>query len=393
MRSIRISLAFGVALIATTASAATVPTSLFGLLGLAGVTEVRVHVTLENTSATSATYLTPVWVAFHDGTFDVYDLGVAASASLESLAEDGDASGLSTDFATAAVGQADAVIGSAPIAPGGIVQQSFLLDPTTTTARFFSFAAMVLPSNDAFIGNGDPTILPVFDAGTNFVFTNVHVSGTDVRDAGTEVNDELPANTAFFGQETPNTGTAEGGTVAIHTGFNAVGSGGILDDPRFAEGDFTAIGYPSMKIRMSAAPAITADRNHTVKLKGKFEVPEVSSKAKGAGTLDLLDNGTRIAFKLNFDKLKGVTGAHLHLGGVGENGDVVVDLLGDGKGGKLKKLKGDITAADLTGPLTAMPLDALATEMESGNVYVNVHTKKNPSGEIRGQVELVIPDP
>jgi len=47
------------------------------------------------------------------------------------------------------------------------------------------------------------------------------VSGAEVLDGGTEVNDELPVNTAFFGQMAPNTGVAENGVVLEHPGFSA----------------------------------------------------------------------------------------------------------------------------------------------------------------------------
>ena len=73
-----------------------------------------------------------------------------------------------------------------------------------------------------------------------------------------------------------------------------------------ASGDFTADGYPLLKFRFGQSAAIQEDREHTVKLRGKNEVPEVSSKAKGAGTLDLVDAGTRITYKLKFETLKNV---------------------------------------------------------------------------------------
>jgi len=75
-----------------------------------------------------------------------------------------------------------------------------------------------------------------------------------VNDAGTEVNDELPMNTAFFGQMTPNTGADENGVATIHPGFNAPGSGGILDDPLFANADFKASGYQIAQITVELFP-------------------------------------------------------------------------------------------------------------------------------------------
>ncbi len=364
------------------------------LAATADARQVRVRVIAENLSPDQGTYVTPIWVAIHDGSFDVYDDTVTASAALESMAEDGDPATLATVFTGLAVGQASGVLGGAEIAPGEVVAGDFLVDPTLASGRFFSFVAGVRPSNDAFIGNADPLSIELFDGTSTFVGMNVFATGADARDAGTEVNDEIPANTAFFGQTTPNTGTAEAGVVGVHTGFNAKGTGGILDDATFSEADFTETGYPIVKFRFAAADAITSDREHTVTLSGDDEVPAVNSKASGNGTLDLLSGGTLISYSFKFNKkLKNVTSAHLHLGVAGVNGPIVVDLLGGEtpKSGKFKKLNGEFTSEDLTGPFAGMPLDALVAEMEAGNIYVNVHTTKNPSGEIRGQVELVGP--
>lgn len=369
--------------------------ALFGVSLLASVADaqmVRVRVTAENLSPNQGTYLTPIWVALHDGTFDVYDDSVAASAELESMAEDGDPAALTTAFNTAAVGQESGVLGDEEIAPGAIVARDFLVDPTMATARYFSFVAMVIPSNDAFIGNADPMAIDIFDGGGMFIGTNAFVTGGDVRDAGTEVNDEDPANTAFFGQAAPNTGTTEGGVVDFHAGFMAKGSGGILDDPEFAEADFTEAGYPVVKFRFAVANAITDDTDATVTLNVGEVVPAITTKAKGNGTMNLVNNGTMITFKFKFnEKLKNVTAAALHFGAMGATGPVVVDLLGGEtpKKGKFKKLSGEITAEDLTGPFAGMPLDALSGEISAGNVYVNISTTKNEDGEIRGQVAIV----
>ena len=50
-------------------------------------TELRISI--RNTSDIGGTALTPLFSAFHDNSFDVYDLGGTASAGLEALAEDG----------------------------------------------------------------------------------------------------------------------------------------------------------------------------------------------------------------------------------------------------------------------------------------------------------------
>lgn len=74
----------------------------------------------------------------------------------------------------------------------------------------------------------------------------------DLRCCG--VNDELPANTAFFGQMAPNTGVDQNGVIAVHPGFNPPGSGGILDDPMFANADFKRPGYQVAQVSFRVVP-------------------------------------------------------------------------------------------------------------------------------------------
>lgn len=160
-----------------------------------------VRVTITNNQAADGVYLTPLFSAFHDGTFDTFSSGQKASASLERLAEDGDAGGLVAD--ANAAGFTNGVI----TAPGGFPGAP-VIDPGESASlvfnlnageRFFSFASMVIPSNDLFIGNGDSMAFEIFDSMGNF--TNIgpiRLFAKNVYDAGTEVNNGLgaPFNTA-----------------------------------------------------------------------------------------------------------------------------------------------------------------------------------------------------
>ena len=79
---------------------------------------------------------------------------------------------------------------------------------------------MVIPSNDAFLAVPDNALAdPIFDEHGNFIGPVViERRGSDVLDAGTEVNTEEDA--AFINQTAPNTGIDENGVVASHPGFN-----------------------------------------------------------------------------------------------------------------------------------------------------------------------------
>jgi hypothetical protein len=212
-------------------------------------------VRVTNLAPELGTCQTPVWVGIHDGTFDIYDRDVAASDELEAIAEDGNAAPLSAAFDNADGTVWDDIVFGPDmppvICPGQSGMVDFTIQVTSGTPLYFSYATMVIPSNDAFLANGNPRAFLIFngDSVPSLVdFTDV---GSDVLDAGTEVNDEVRANTAFFGQTVDNTGTPEDSVVTSpHLGFNGVGTDGILDDPRFINADFTADGYELIRVEV-----------------------------------------------------------------------------------------------------------------------------------------------
>ena len=230
---------------------------------------VELNVTIENLSADGGLFLTPVWVGFHDGSFDLYDRGAPASTPLERLAEDGATAPLSEAFADSTPTGQDATIvatesGPPPFDPGESVTTTFDVD--ASVQRFFSYASMIIPSNDAFIANGDPMAHQLFDDSGAFAGPlEILVLGSDVLDAGTEVNNELEA--AFLNQTGPNTGDTEGGTVEAHPGF--IGSAGNPGDGGFifggtnaagalidiAAADFTQAGFQVARITIDAVAA------------------------------------------------------------------------------------------------------------------------------------------
>jgi hypothetical protein len=155
-----------------------------------------------------------------------------------------------------------------PLAPGLSVKRTFLVDSTDARNQYLSYMAMVIPSNDAFFGNADPKAVHVFDTNGNFLGPiTISVHGSDILDAGTEVNSEIPADTAFYGQGVPDTGTPENGVVHLHPGFNHPATGGILRATtqfppggpvyNFQNADFKLAGYEIGRITVAAAPAPT----------------------------------------------------------------------------------------------------------------------------------------
>jgi Cu/Zn superoxide dismutase len=118
----------------------------------------------------------------------------------------------------------------------------------------------------------------------------------------------------------------------------------------------------------------------TTSLNARQERPKPSGnvrRATGTFTAKVVKVGTMgaIAWRLRFSRLTGrALAAHIHIGQRGKAGRVVVPLCGPCRNG-----------ARGTAKLSAAALKAL----ENGRAYVNIHTKKNPAGEIRGQIRVV----
>jgi hypothetical protein len=88
--------------------------------------------------------------------------------------------------------------------------------------------------------------------------------------------------------------------------------------------------------------------------------------------------------------IENVTVAHIHSGKKGESGAPVAGLfMGPEKEGKFsgELAKGTITEKDLVGKLAGKTIGDLVKLIKDGEAYVNVHTVKNPNGEIRGQIK------
>jgi hypothetical protein len=215
--------------------------------------QTKLTIEIENLAPSKGTLLTPVWFGFHNGMFDTYDRGRPASLGVERIAEDGTVSVIGAEFMQSGFGTVAGVVAGpvgtpGPIDIGETASFTVTLDPSNPNSRYFNYASMVLPSNDFFIANGNERAHEIFDAKGNFLGADFTVLGSQVLDAGTEVNDEIPANTAFFGQSTPNTGTVENGVVRAATGF--IPGGPILSDPRFVNADFTAPDYKIARFRI-----------------------------------------------------------------------------------------------------------------------------------------------
>jgi hypothetical protein len=126
---------------------------------------------------------------------------------------------------------------------------------------------------------------------------------------------------------------------------------------------------------------------------GAMEVPPVRTTASGAATF--VNNQTFIDYDLSVSDLYNVTAAHIHQGGPGSNGPIIVTLYktADPSPGLFGGYTGNITSSVFEGPLRGEQLSALVDLMSNGQAYVNVHTIKNQNGEIRDQIAVASGNP
>ena len=124
-------------------------------------------------------------------------------------------------------------------------------------------------------------------------------------------------------------------------------------------------------------------------LSGKDEVPPTESNASAWAKFQSVDNDSHLSYGISIVGLKEITGAHIHKGSEGQNGDIVT-VLSEAKsaegGNETISLKGNITKDGLQGPLEGKEVSDLVSLMRNGSVYVNVHTNEYKDGVIRGQI-------
>lgn len=136
-----------------------------------------------------------------------------------------------------------------------------------------------------------------------------------------------------------------------------------------------------------AADRIITEPRFTAALAGEFEVPFVDSPGRGEASFRKVGNN-RMAFTLSVSGLRDITQAHIHKGRPGRNGPIVAWLFGPSTGTSQSGVlaSGTLQRRDLVGPLQGRSIQALTRLMRTGNAYVNVHTRRYPEGEIRGQI-------
>lgn len=129
--------------------------------------------------------------------------------------------------------------------------------------------------------------------------------------------------------------------------------------------------YPAGEIRgqLEASP----DMGISMSLDGSQDVQPLPVGGAGTGWAIFNPDSNVLYYRVTVAGLtSGITGAHFHLGPAGTNGPVVFPF--------------DMTDSTATG-YWAFP-DSMWADLVTNQLYVNIHTQKNPAGEIRGQFTL-----
>ena len=109
-----------------------------------------------------------------------------------------------------------------------------------------------------------------------------------------------------------------------------------------------------------------------VSLSGSSEVPPVTTSASGSGTVTVSSDRS-VSAKITVTGMT-ATAAHIHEGAAGTNGGVIVPFTKSGEN-------------TFVAPDGAKFTEAQYESFKAGKTYINVHSAKNPGGEIRAQLK------
>jgi hypothetical protein len=128
----------------------------------------------------------------------------------------------------------------------------------------------------------------------------------------------------------------------------------------------------------------------TAALSGSNEAPPVpATGAGGVATITLNLNAQTLDWVVDvFNFPSGVTAGHIHAGGPGVAGPVVVNFTVPTTASNDFRITGTARPADVV-PRAAQGVNTwedLVQAIMTGQTYVNVHSQVNPGGEIRGQL-------
>jgi hypothetical protein len=129
---------------------------------------------------------------------------------------------------------------------------------------------------------------------------------------------------------------------------------------------------------------------YTATLSGSNEAPPVpATGAGGFATVTVNVAAQTINWVVDvYNFPSGVTAAHIHVGGAGVAGPVVVNFAVPTSASNDFRISGSARASDVVArqPQGVNTFEDLVQALATGHAYVNVHSQVNGGGEIRGQL-------
>ncbi|MCF7520277.1 spondin domain-containing protein [Pseudoalteromonas sp. L21] len=155
----------------------TLSLTLLAATAISSFTSQAAELDIKLTNLTQGVHFTPILITAHSGDTSLFEVAMPASTALQTMAEGGNIAPL-VDEATAANSDLVANPAEGLLAPAASTMASLT---TTEGNDYLSLTAMLLPTNDGFVGLNSWKI-PT-EAGTYTIYLNGY-------DAGTEANDE-----------------------------------------------------------------------------------------------------------------------------------------------------------------------------------------------------------
>lgn len=138
---------------------------------------------------------------------------------------------------------------------------------------------------------------------------------------------------------------------------------------------------------MDTAPSFVGSKIVT-ELSGDQEIGSIATRAVGKAYFDVRSDGA-LHFKIDVNRISGVTGVYIQQGQAGQIGPVIARLYVPAQPtgfltGTL--VEGTVTAASLVGPFEGRNVSDLVNQMMNNNAYINIATAINAGGELRGNI-------
>ncbi|MEM6508219.1 MAG: spondin domain-containing protein [Pseudomonadota bacterium] len=178
------------------------PLTLFAACAVTSLASQAAELDIKLTNLTQGLHFTPILITAHNSDSKLFSVAMPASTALQTMAEGGNLEPLMTE-ATAANSDMVANPAEGLLAPASSTMASL---STNDGNNYLSLTAMLLPTNDGFVGL-DSWMIPT-EAGTYTVYLNAY-------DAGTEANNELVVDGSGM-PGTPGIPAAPGGNAGMN---------------------------------------------------------------------------------------------------------------------------------------------------------------------------------